>query len=120
MMDKVSPEISAGEREVLSLAFIAALAKVAVKEKLPDMPTDRFPIVMDAPFTKLSDEPKENITETIPDIANQLILFVTNQELRYDERAWLNLEPRIGAQYELYFDDEIGITTINELHENGN
>ena len=30
---QISPEISAGEREVLSLAFIAALAKVAVKEK---------------------------------------------------------------------------------------
>ena len=117
---QVSPEISAGEREVLSLAFIAALAKVAVKEKLSDMQTDRFPIVMDAPFTKLSDKPKENITETIPAIANQLILFVTDQELRYDERAWLNLEPRVGVQYELYFNDEIGITRINELHENGN
>lgn len=117
---QVSPEISAGEREVLSLAFIAALAKVAVKEKLPDMPTERFPIVMDAPFTKLSDKPKENITETIPAIANQLILFVTDQELRHDEQAWINLEPRIGAEYELYFDDEISITTINELHENGN
>lgn len=117
---QVSPEISAGEREVLSLAFIAALAKVAVKEKLPNMPTERFPIVMDAPFTKLSDKPKENITETIPAIANQLILFVTDQELRYDERAWMNLKPRIGAEYELYFDDEISITMINELHENGN
>ena len=116
----VSPEISAGEREVLSLAFIAALAKVAVKEKLPHMPTERFPIVMDAPFTKLSDKPKENITETIPAIANQLVLFITDQELRYNERAWWNLEPRIGVQYELYFDDEIGITTINELQENGN
>ena len=117
---QVSPEISAGEREVLSLAFIAALAKVAVKEKLSDMQTDRFPIVMDAPFTKLSDKPKENITETIPAIANQLILFVTDQELRYDERAWWNLESRVGGQYELYFNDEIGTTTINELDRNGN
>ena len=109
---QVSPEISAGEREVLSLAFIAALAKVAVKEKLPDMPAEHFPIVMDAPFTKLSDEPKENITETIPDIARQLILFVTDQELRLDELAWRNLEPRIGKKYELDFDDERSITTI--------
>ncbi len=109
---QVSSEISAGEREVLSLAFIAALAKVAVKEKLTDMLAERFPIVMDAPFTKLSDRPKENITDTIPAIANQLILFITDQELRHDEQAWKNLEPRIGAEYELHFDDEISITTI--------
>ena len=112
---QVSSEISAGEREVLSLAFIAALAKVAVKEKLPDIPAERFPIVMDAPFTKLSDKPKENITENIPAIANQLILFVTDQELRHDEQAWRNLEPRIGTEYELDFDDEMSVTTINRI-----
>ena len=99
----------------MSLAFIAALAKVAVKEKLPDIPAERFPIVMDAPFTKLSDKPKENITENIPAIANQLILFVTDQELRPDEQAWRNLEPRIGTEYELYFDDEISVTTIKRI-----
>ena len=112
---QVSSEISAGEREVLSLAFITALAKVAVKEKLPEMQAERFPIVMDAPFTNLSDEPKENVTATIPDIADQLILFVTDQELRNNERAWKNLEPRIGAEYELDFDDETGITTIKQI-----
>lgn len=112
---QVSSEISAGEREVLSLAFIAALAKVAVKEKLTDMLAERFPIVMDAPFTKLSDRPKENITDTIPAIANQLILFITDQELRHDEQAWKNLEPRIGAEYELHFEDETGITTIKQV-----
>ena len=83
------------------------------------MPTERFPIVMDAPFTKLSDKPKENITETIPAIANQLILFITDQELRHDEQAWKNIQLRIGAEYQLYFDDDISITTINKLHENG-
>ena len=112
---QVSPEISAGEREVLSLAFIAALAKVAVKKKSLDMPAERFPIVMDAPFTKLSDKPKENITEAIPDIANQLILFVTDQELRHNEQAWKNLEPRIGAEYELHFDDAVSITTVKRI-----
>ena len=114
----VSSEISAGEREVLSLAFIAALATVAVREKLPDIPdipAERFPIVMDAPFTKLSDKPKENITENIPTIANQLILFVTDQELRHDEQAWQNIEPRIGTEYELHFDDEMSVTTINRI-----
>ena len=113
--DQVSSEISAGEREVLSLAFIAALAKAAVKEKLPEIQPEHFPIVMDAPFTKLSDEPKENITRTIPDIANQLILFLTDQELKNDEEAWRNLKPRIGTVYELDFDDEESITRIKQI-----
>ena len=113
--DQVSSEISAGEREVLSLAFIAALAKAAVKEKLPEIQPEHFPIVMDAPFTKLSDKPKENITITIPDIANQLILFLTDQELKNNEQAWRNLEPRIGTVYELDFDDEQSITNIKQM-----
>lgn len=112
---QASAKISAGEREVLSLAFIAALARVAVKEKLPEIQAEHFPIVMDAPFTKLSDKPKENITETIPDIANQLILFLTDQELKDDEQAWKNLEPRIGAVYQLDFDDEESVTKIKQI-----
>ena len=107
------PEMSAGERQVLSLSFIAAMARVAVRILLPNTHAEPFPIVMDTPFGRLSTQHRENITAKIPDIATQLILFVTDEELHGQARA--NLESRIGKEYELQFDDGTGNTRIKRL-----
>ena len=104
------PEMSAGERQVLSLSFIAAIAKVAVKTTIPDLQSQRFPILMDTPFGRLSTQHRENITATIPDIAAQMILLVTDEELRGKARE--NLQEYIGEEYELQFDDSKGTTEI--------
>ena len=66
--------MSAGERQVLSLAFIAGMAKVAREG-------ETVPLVMDTPFGRLSSAHREKITEHLPEIADQLILFVTDEEL---------------------------------------
>ncbi len=98
------PDLSAGERQVLSLSFITAMAKVSGKEA---------PLVMDTPFGRLSGEHRANITEHIPELADQLVLFVTDEELR--ETARRNLEQRIGAEYRLEFDQKTSCTTIVEV-----
>ena len=98
------PELSAGERQVLSLAFITGMSKVTGEEA---------PLVMDTPFGRLSSAHREAITEQVPDIADQLVMFVTDEELHSQARA--NLEPRIGAEYNLAFDQATGSTTINEI-----
>lgn len=107
------PEMSAGERQVLSLSFIAAMARVAARTLLPNTHAEPFPIVMDTPFGRLSTQHRENITAKIPDIATQLILFVTDEELHGQAQA--NLKPRIGKEYELQFDDGTGSTRIKRL-----
>ena len=107
------PEMSAGERQVLSLAFIVAMAKIASEDMPLGMADEPFAIVMDTPFGRLATKPRENITATVPEIAKQLILFVTDEELHGQARA--NLEPRIGAEYELRFDDESGVTEIVKI-----
>ena len=104
------PEMSAGERQVLSLSFIAAIAKVAIKARIPEMQSERFPILMDTPFGRLSTQHRENITATIPEIAPQMILLVTDEELHGKARE--NLKKYIGAEYELHFDDSKGTTKI--------
>ena len=109
----VLPELSAGQRQVLSLAFIAAMAKVAVRKTIPQLKEEPFPIVMDTPFGRLSSEHRKNITVILPDIAKQLVLFVTDEELRPEAKA--NLKPRIGAEYELKFDPQTKTTTIEEI-----
>lgn len=100
------PELSAGERQVLSLSFIAAMATVAEREA---------PLVMDTPFGRLSSAHREAITAHIPELATQLVLFVTDEELR--DQALTNLRARVGAEYVLHFDPNTSCTTIEEVLE---
>lgn len=102
------PELSAGERQVLSLAFIAGMAKVTGEEA---------PLVMDTPFGRLSSAHRESITEHIPEITDQLVIFVTDEELH--SRARDNLESRIGREYELDFNQATGCTGIRESAARG-
>lgn len=97
-------ELSAGERQVLSLSFIAAMAKVSGEEA---------PIVMDTPFGRLSSNHREKITSHIPELADQMIMFVTDEELRGQTEK--NLEPKIGKRYHLNFEEETGCTHIDEM-----
>lgn len=99
------PELSAGERQVLSLSFITGMARVAEREA---------PLVMDTPFGRLSSAHRESITANMPKLASQLVLFVTDEELH--GQALENLRPHIGAEYTLNFDRTTSCTTIEEMH----
>lgn len=98
------PELSAGERQVLSLSFIMAMSRVSEEEA---------PLVMDTPFGRLSSHHRNAIAEHLPDLASQLVLFVTDEELRDEARK--NLEPRIGAEYRLEFSPRTSCTEIVEV-----
>lgn len=98
------PELSAGERQVLSLSFITAMVQVSEEEA---------PIVMDTPFGRLSSEHRATITENLPKLAPQLVLFVTDEELRDEARK--NLRPHIGYEYRLTFNNKTSTTTIEEV-----
>jgi DNA sulfur modification protein DndD len=98
------PELSAGERQVLSLSFIMAMSRISDEEA---------PLVMDTPFGRLSSHHRNAIAEHLPLLANQLVLFVTDEELRDEARQ--KLEPRIGAEYRLEFSPRNSCTEIEEV-----
>ncbi|OQA22558.1 MAG: chromosome segregation protein [Chloroflexi bacterium ADurb.Bin360] len=98
------PELSAGERQVLSLSFIAAMSRISEEEA---------PLVMDTPFGRLSSQHRNSITQYLPNLADQLILFVTDEELR--DQARINLESHIGAEYRLEFNPQTSCTEIIEV-----
>ncbi len=97
-------ELSAGERQILSLSFICAMARVSGEDA---------PLVMDTPFGRLSGDHLSAVAENLPELTSQLILFVTDRE--WDEASSTNLEPKTSAQYELSFDSGTGCTAIKEL-----
>lgn len=97
-----SPSVlSAGERQVLSLSFITAMAKISEEEA---------PLVMDTPFGRLDETHRDTVTEHVPDLSDQLVLFVTDTELVGKARN--NLAPRIGTEYHLEFNDTTSCTEI--------
>ncbi len=98
-------DLSAGERQVLSLSFITAMSRTSEEEA---------PLVMDTPFGRLSSHHRDSITKHLPELADQLVLFVTDEELR--DQARKNLEPRIGTEYRLEFDRKTSCTEIVEVN----
>lgn len=95
-------ELSAGERQILSLSFIAAMVRLSGEEA---------PVIMDTPFARLSGDHLKNVSMNLPNLVPQLILFVTDQE--WNDSSKVGLEPKVGAHYKLNFQN--GSTTIEEV-----
>lgn len=86
--------ISAGQRQIMSISFIAALAKVASMDKILEMP-----LFMDTPFGRLSYEPRKNLINRIPNYCAQWILLATGTEFRKQEALLLKKGNRWGKFY---------------------
>jgi len=100
--------ISAGQRQIMSISFITALAKAASGDKTLEMP-----LFMDTPFGRLSSEHRKNLVEKIPTFCSQWILLATDTEFRKQEAALLMQSNRWGKFYLLH-SKEPGVTIIQE------
>lgn len=101
--------ISQGQRQVLSLSFITALAQVAGGEQTMEMP-----LFMDTPFGRLSGQHQKNLIEYLPQVCSQWILLVTDREFGEKERQEFIENEAIGKFYEL-ISKEPGVTKIVEV-----
>jgi DNA sulfur modification protein DndD len=95
-------ELSAGERQILSLSFITAMAFVT---------GGTIPLIMDTPFGRLSAEHRNNIVGAIPQLTNQWVLLVQDEEV--SEEMLEILRSRVGKEYQLSFED--GCSKIEEI-----
>ena len=98
--------LSAGERQVLALSFLAALREVSGFDA---------PVVIDTPLGRISKEPRENIAELLPNFLEhtQVTLFMTDEE--YTSQVRTKLAQRIGREYELIYDEERSQTQVKTL-----
>lgn len=101
--EQARPDLSAGERQVLSLSFITAMAKSAEKEA---------PFIIDTPFGRISKKPRKYIAENIPNKVSQLVLFVTDTELTEESEKIFNSKSE--KIFTLDFDQKSSITNILE------
>lgn len=97
---------STGENQILSLSFIASIIdKVrdwSTKRKILTVPdSSTFPIVMDSPFGSLDETYRRRIAQTLPKLANQLIVLVTKTQWRGEVES--EITERIGREYVLTY-----------------
>lgn len=102
-------EIESGESEGLSrvknFAFIAGLVALA-KEKIISkageqefgLSSEPYPLVMDAPFSNADETHTSNISKMLPEVAEQVIMFVMQKDWRYAEPV---IADRVGSSYRL-------------------
>ena len=102
-------EIEAGESEgsnrVKNFAFIAGLVALAKNKILMEhsasdknfiLSEEPYPLVMDAPFSNADEMHTANIARVLPEIAEQIIMFVMKKDWKYAESV---LNEKIGKKY---------------------
>ena len=92
--DSVLADISAGQRQIVSLAFIASLILTAGGKKDYEVP-----LFMDTPFGRLSSDHREALLANLPDLASQWIFLATDTELGESEYESLLKTSKWGAIY---------------------
>lgn len=97
--------LSMGQSQCLSLSFITAISRVS--EKNP-------PVVIDMPFSRLDIEVHDEVSRRLPEITSQLILFLL-PGTEWNEITSENLGIKASHLYRLYFDKQLGETTIESL-----
>lgn len=107
-------EIAAGESEgsnrVKNFAFIAGLVAMAKGKIITDssenginLSSEPYPLVMDAPFSNADETHTANISKVLPEIAEQVIMFVMQKDWNYAEPV---MNERVGKRYHLNKDSE--------------
>lgn len=94
-------ELSMGQGQIFTLAFITTLAKLASKGRNEIS----FPLFMDTPFGRISGENRDNLIEQIPKLTNQWILLLTDTELTKVEQDAFEQHQKVGKTYELVSQD---------------
>lgn len=105
-------DISSGQKQMLSLAFVSALAKVASNNNsVIDMP-----LFMDTPFAKLDGNNRDSLINFMPSLTSQWILLVTDTEFARGEVRKMRETGRWGVFYKLNKVAD-GYTKIEEVYD---
>ena len=104
---EIDAALSTGQRTVTSLVFIASL--VALAKRRSEIPTilkgldgSIYPVVIDSPFGSLSIF-REGVAKYIPELAPQVLLFISPEQYNGQVENALNASGRVGKRYFLAY-----------------
>lgn len=89
--------LSEGEKVARNFAFIVTILEYNQEQKSQgDQFSDTLPIVLDGPFSKLGDENIQLVAACLPQIAEQVILFMLEKDWQYT-----GLDAYVGQKYHI-------------------
>ena len=98
--------LSAGEKQLLAIAFLWGLAKVS---------GHRLPVAIDTPLGRLDSSHRSNLVERyFPTASHQVILLSTDTEIGKKEVETLRENEAIAREYLLKYDSSTRQTTVVE------
>ena len=109
--------LSEGEKIARNFAFIVTVMDYSKKrkaEKNPDIPqgNDTLPIVLDGPFSKLGAENIRLIAKVLPEVSEQVIIFMLKKDWKYT-----GLDDYVGKAYYIDKKADQSYAAIREVEE---
>lgn len=103
--NEVDPEsLSAGEKQLMVIALLWALAKSSKR---------RLPVIIDTPLSRLDRQHRRTIvSEYYPVASEQIIILSTDTEIT--EEYYDMLKPYLDCEYSLEYDENEGCTRIRK------
>ncbi len=96
--------LSAGEKQLLAIAFLWGLARVSGRQ---------LPVAIDTPLGRLDSSHRQNLIERyFPAASHQVILLSTDTEIGHTEVENLRNQEAIARSYLLHYDSTQGQTTV--------
>jgi DNA sulfur modification protein DndD len=96
--------LSAGEKQLLAIAFLWGLARVSGR---------RLPVAIDTPLGRLDSSHRSNLVERyFPSASHQVILLSTDTEIGKKEVETLRKNEAIAREYLLKYDSSTRQTTV--------
>lgn len=102
--DLPKERLSAGEKQLLAISLLWALAKVSGRP---------LPVVIDTPLARLDREHRDRLlTEYFPSVSHQVVVLSTDTEV--DAAAAASLRPSVSHTYQLVHDAKECRTTVHD------
>ncbi len=118
---KVSPEFavkvtdsyddeskSEGQFAVVSFAYIGGILRMLQNDE--KLSGKEYPLVLDGPFSKLDPDQRQNVVDTIPKFAPQVIIFSK------DDLHGIIKDEHIGRVWTIVSNDEKNVARVEEGH----
>ena len=97
-------DLSSGEKQILALAFSAALHSVSGYS---------VPVFIDTPLGRISEDARENVAASLPKYLSETQLIILPTDTEYTPEIRSKMSQFVGAEYKIRYDESKKMSEVN-------